>query len=111
MVHEQYLGPVGMKHQGGRGNMSGTELMPRKGRTCLPEQVECQVPALPREAVGAGIEAFNRGAGLFNGHCAGVFSSWSFVHARSGSSCSDFISASRAWAFWCSFFSAIPIHR
>lgn len=86
MIHKQYFQISGMEHQRGTGHVPWGELIARKRSARLPQKIEGQFRALPCQSVRARIELFDNPASLRGSHCAGVFSSWSLVQARSGSS-------------------------
>ena len=99
MVHKQDLSLGRMQHQSRAGKMPRRKLMPRKRRSGVLQKLQHQFPAFRREPVRAGLKRLHDATNVGSLHCTGVFCSWSFVQSRSGSNCSDFDSASRAWAF------------
>ena len=90
VVHEEHQRLTGMQHQRGAGDVSRAELIAREGRGAVMQQAKGQFRALPRQIVGAGVERPN------DLYCGGSLPSCSLVHTRSGSSCIDFVNASRA---------------
>ncbi len=95
MMHHQHAPAIRMNNQRRARHMTRRELQAGKRLRTQPEQLKRKLMAFPREAIRGGIESLHNPDRGLDVHL-GSLSSCCFVQTRSGSSCSDFVNASRA---------------